>query len=302
MTVARFAGRVKETEEALRELEKLLPGDVGTLYQRALLSEQKGDRLQALELLRSAVERRPSARYLMDLANLEMRLGQIPAAKRTLEGLLQRLPGHPGGETLLAQLELEAGNADRALELYRHLVDRNPGFLELSNLGLTQLLLGRYREAADSLRQAYRLAPKSAVSALNLADAEALQGRRAEAERLYLHVLDLVRQDPAPDFWQNLSIKAQAQAHLGHTPDAAASIQQAIVAAPDNPQVAFEASLVYTVIGDTASALANAGRALSGGCDRRWFSLPWFDSLRKEPAFRDLTETSAAAPSHPAAD
>src|SRR5262249_19171738 len=98
-------------------------------------------------------------------------------------------------------------------------------------------------------------------------------------------------QDPAPGFWQTLSIKAQAQAHLGLAPEAAASIQQAVVAAPDNPELAYEASLVYAVIGDSASALASAGRALASGFDRHWFTLPWFDPLRKDPAFRKLIET-----------
>jgi len=297
--VALPAGRLDEAEEALRELEQKLPGDVWTVHQRALLSEQRGDRQQALDLLRAAAERHPSAKFLMDLANLEMRLGEIPAARRTLENLLRRLPEHPGGEKLLAQLELEAGSPARAAELYARLARRRPGFAELSNLGVAQLLLGRYGESAASHRRAAALAPKSPIGALNLADAEALQGHQTEAEVLYRRVLELVAQDPAPGFWQTLSIKAQAQAHLGRAPEAATSIQQAVRAAPDNPEVAFTASLVYAVIGDNASAFASAKRALGSGYDRRWFSLPWFDHLRKKPAFRELIE--APGPSRPAA-
>jgi transcriptional regulator with AAA-type ATPase domain/tetratricopeptide (TPR) repeat protein len=289
------AGRLDEAEEALRALEQRRPGDARTLQQRALLSEQRGDRRKALELQRTAAARHPAAKILMDLANLEMRLGEIPAARSTLEGLLRRLPGYPGGETLMAQLELEAGRPAQAAELYARLAQRRPGFAELSNLGVTQLLLGRYGESAASLQRAAALAPKSASAVLNLADAEALQGRRAEAEALYRRVLDLVARDPAPGFWQTLSIKAQAQGHLGRAPEAAASIQQAVVAAPDNPELAFEASLVYAVIGDTASALASAKRALDSGYDRRWFSLPWFDPLRKDPSFRKLVGASDAS-------
>ena len=291
--VALNAGRLDEAEEALSESERLLPGDVWTLHQHALLTEQKGDRRQALQLLRAAAQRRPSAKFLMDLANLEMRLGELPAARRTLEDLLRRLPGYPGGETLMAQLELETGRPAQAAELYARLAQRRPGFVELSNLGVTQLLLGRYGESAASLRRAATLAPKNSSVALNLADAEALSGHRTEAEALYRRVLDLVAQDPAPNFWQTLSIKAQALCHLDRAPEAAASIQRAVVAAPDNPEVAFEASLVYAVIGDGASALASTKRALDSGFDRRWFSLPWFDPLRQNPDFRRLIETPA---------
>ncbi|HEX2644998.1 MAG TPA: tetratricopeptide repeat protein, partial [Thermoanaerobaculia bacterium] len=281
------AGRMDEAEEALDELDRLLPGDVSIQHRRAVLREEQGERREALELLRAAAERRPSAGILMDLANMEMRLGEIPAARRTLERLLERVPGHPGGETLLAQLELEAGSPARAAELYAHLVRRNPGFAELSNLGVAEMLLGRYGAATANLRKAWELSPNSAAAALNLADAEMLLGRRAEAESLYRHVLELIEKDPAPDVWMNLSTQAQAQAHLGLTTEAATSMQRAVVAAPDNPQVAFEAALVYAVIGDTASALASAGRARGSGYDRRWFTLPWFEPLKRQPAFRD---------------
>ncbi len=291
-TVALEADRLDMAEEAVNALEARLPGDARTLQQRALLSERRGDRQRALELERAAAERHPSAKILMDLANLEMRLGEIPAARRTLEDLLRRLPGHPVGENLMAQLELEAGRPAQAAELYTRMVQRRPGSAELNNLGVAQLLLGRYAESAANLRKATALAPKSASAVLNLADAEALQGRRAEAEALYRRVLELVAQDPAPGYWLTLSIKAQAQGHLGRAPEAAASIQQAVVAAPDNPELAFEASLVYAVIGDTASALASAKRALDKGYARRWFYLPWFDRLREDPAFRKLIETS----------
>src|SRR5262249_32276042 len=121
---------------------------------------------------------------------------------------------------------------------------------------------------------------------LNLADVETLLGHRAEGELLYRRVLELVSHDPTPDDWQILGAKAQAQAHLGRKTEAAATIQRAVVAAPDNPELAFDAALVYAVIGDTSSARANADRALDHGYNRRWFSLPWFDSLRQDPDFR----------------
>jgi tetratricopeptide (TPR) repeat protein len=288
--VALNAGRLDEAEEALNALEQRLPGDAQTLQQRAMLSEQRGDRRKALELQRAAVERRPSALLLIGLANLEMRQGEMPAARSTLEDLLRLVPGLSSGEDLLAQLELEAGDPARAADLYAALARRRPGFAVLSNLGLSQLLLGRYGEAATSLRSAYALEPGTFSTALNLADAETLLGRRAAGESLYRRVLELVSHDPTQDGWQLLAAKAQAQAHLGRRTEAAATIQQAVVAAPNNPEVAFDAALVYSVIGDTASARASADRALDRGYNRHWFALPWFTSLRQDPAFRTLLQ------------
>ncbi|HVR98775.1 MAG TPA: protein kinase [Thermoanaerobaculia bacterium] len=299
--IAMTASRLDQAEEAVRELERRLPGDAQTLSHRALLSEQQGEGRQALDLMRTATARHPSAALLLDLASLEMRQAEISSARSTLEGLLLRVPGHLRGEKLLAQLELESGSPARAVELYSDLARRNPGFTELSNLGVAQLLLGRYGEAAASLRQAYALAPNSSAAALNLADAEMLRGRRAEAEALYRRTLELVERDPAPTSWQTLTVRAQALAHLGKTSEAATAIQQAVLAAPNDPQVAYYAALVHAVNGDTASALSNTQRAVGQGFDPRWFSAPWFDRLRKEPAFQELLESRTDPTPHPPA-
>lgn len=83
-------------------------------------------------------------------------------------------------------------------------------------------------------------------------------------------------------------MRAQALAHLGRHREAVSAIQRALQAAPSHPQVAFEAALVYAVIGERSSALANAERALELGLDRRWFTLPWFAELREQTAFAEL--------------
>ena len=283
--VALNAGRLDEAEAALRDLERRLPGDVRTLQRRALLSERRGDHGQALELLRAAADRHPSASFLMDLANLEMREGEIPAARSTLEDLLRRVPGHFGGQNLLAGLELKSGSLERAAGLYAGMARRRrfrrrleprpraapPGPLRRGGREETQAGLAWLRRATP---------PRSTWATWAL-----LRGRPARAQALYRQVLDLAAADPALGGWQTLAARAQAEAHLGRGPEAAATIQQAVVAALNDPEVAFYAALVHAVIGDTAAAIASADRALAGGFNRRWFSLPWFDALRRDPAF-----------------
>ncbi len=302
--IALDSDRLDQAEAAAKELERLVPGDIGALRRSALLAEARNDGRRALELLREVVDRRPAADYLMDLANLELRLGEATAARETLEDLLRRIPSHFVGERLLARLELQSGSPARAAELYTDLLRRRRGFAELSNLGVAQMLLGDWQGAAASLEEAYALAPKSASSALNLADAMILAGRRGEASVLYARVIELAEQDPAPGFWQTLSVKAQALAHLGRAREAAVAVQRATAAAPENPQLAYEAALVYALIGDRSSALASAERAVSGGVDRRSFALPFFDSLRGTPDWSKLfaaaKESAAATPIPPA--
>lgn len=274
------AARLDRAEAAAAELERLSPGSVGVLRRRAVLAEARNDGRRALKLLQEAVDRRPSAGYLMDLARMQLRQSETDNARETLEGLLLRTPGYLGGERLLARIELQSGSAARAVELYADLLTRRRGFAELSNLGVAQMLLGDWQGATASLLEAQTLAPQSASAALNLADALNLAGRRREASDLYLRVLELVERDPAPNYWQTLSVKGQALAHLGRATAAAAAIQAATASAPSNSQLAYEAALVYALIGEPSSALASAERAVSAGFDRRWFALPFFDSVR----------------------
>lgn len=295
--VALPARRLDEAAAAASELERLVPGDARGVYRRAMLAESRGDGRRGLAMMREAVDRHPSADLTIDLANMEIRQGEVTAARATLEGLLRRLPDHFAAERLLAQVELESGSPARAAELYGDLVRRHRGFAELSNLGVAQLLLGRPGAAATSFEEAAAMAPKSAPAALNLADARQLAGERAAARALYEHVLELVAEDPAPDFWQTLSVRAQALAHLGRARDAAAAIERAKAQAPDNPQLAYEAALVHALSGEDAAAVASADRALAGGFDRRWFAFPWFDGLRRDPRFAAELAAPAASPS-----
>ncbi len=281
-TVALAAEQPADAEAAIAELERQVPGHNRVHVLQALLAERQGRPDEALERMRTAVRRRPGQANLLGLANLESRLGRMDDARRTLATLLARFPDDRNARSFLAQLELGSGSAETAAHLYAELVRAEPTFTELSNLGVAQLLLGRYEPAAASFRRALGLLPESPAAVLNLADAEWLRGRKAAAEALYRNVIDLAGRDPAPTFWQTQTIRAQALAHLGRRDEAVAAVQQALRAAPDNPQVAYEASLVYALVGDASSARVHAGRARGAGYDRRWFSFPWFDGLGLE--------------------
>lgn len=287
--VALRADRLDAAEAAIGNLETLAPGDPQLSALRALVRERRGDGPGALAAMREAARRRPSFRNLLDLGNLEWRQGDITAARATLGGLLERFPANFQAQTLWANMELFGGSPERAAELYGELVARSPGLAELSNLGLAQFLLGRYAEAAESFRHALELAPSNAVSVLNLADAELLRGNRAEADDLYRRVLAEVAKDPAAgSFWQLLSVRAQALAHLERRHEAVQAMQTALRQSPGNVQLAYEAALVFALVGDRSTALVEAERAAKGGIDARWFGFPWFDSLHEDPAFAAL--------------
>lgn len=288
------AGHLDEAEGLLGRLEALDPAS--TLLRRGQLAERRGEGEKALELTTAAVRLQPSWRSLYLLANMEYRLGRLDGARRHLAELLERSPGNVDGLRTLAQIEL-LNDPARAVELLRQLVARRPDPASLTNLGLAYLLLRRYGEAEASFRQGLALAPHDPSAALNLADCLHLLGRDAEARRLYRGIVESVArvtgpadrgESPALASWPLLSVKAQALAHLGEGAAAVEAIQAALRLTPGNAQLAFEASLVYALVGESASAVVHARRAAELGLDRRWFAFPWFDPLRSDPAFAAL--------------
>ena len=290
-----LAGRLDEAEALLADFERRVPGDVRGLDLRSRLFERRGRPKEALAAARAAVERQPSWVRLLELANLAWQQGEIALARETLGQLLERFPDNRQGRQLLATLELTHGDPARAASLYEALAARSsdPGLKV--NLGLARMLLGDYDGAARAIEEAVR-AERNYLFLLNLGEARLLQGRKAEAGALFREVLALSGKDPSQEEWQLLTVRAQALAHLGERREAVTAVQEALRLAPGNGQVAFEASIVYVLVGDETAALVNAERARQLGFEApAWFRLPWFDPLRTEPEFQKLTAPRSQA-------
>ncbi len=277
-----LAGSLDPAEATLKTLERIDPA--AALLRRGQLAERRGQDQQAIELMTAAARMQPSWRTLLILANAEYRLGRLDAARGHLGELLQRSPDNVEGLRTLAQIEL-LNDPQRAIVLLERLIARKPEPGSLSNLGLAFLLLRRPEDAESSFRSALALRPGDPSSALNLADCLTLLGREREARNLYRGLLAATEKETTLPNWSLLSVQAQAHAHLGATGAAIEAIQKALRLTPDNAQLAFEASVVYILIGDRGSALFHARRAAALGLDPRWFAFSWFDPLRSDPAF-----------------
>ncbi len=276
------AGHLDEAQKVLDTYSVLDPA--GALLRRGQLAERRGDPQKAIEWMTEAVRLQPSWRALLILANAEYRLGRLDAARDHLSDLLARSPGNVDGLKTLSQIEL-LDRPERAAEILEALVAKKPEAGSFSNLGLAYLLTRRYPEAERSFRRALDLAPEDPSAALNLADCLTLSGRAQEARALYRGLLGTAPSEATLASWPKLSIEAQALAHLGDTDRAIETIQKALRLTPDNAQLAFEASVVYVVIGDRGSALFYARQAAAHGLDPRWFAFSWFDPLRDDPKF-----------------
>jgi tetratricopeptide (TPR) repeat protein len=269
------AGRLDDAEAVLTQLAEIDPA--GSLLQQGLLAERRGRPAEGLELMRAAIRLQPSWPSLLNLANAEYRQSHLDDAHRHAEQLLARSPGNVDGLKMLAQIEL-LRNPERAVALLREAAKSDPGADSLNNLGVDLMLLRRYGEAEDSLRKALALQPKDPDPALNLADCLTLLGRTTEASQIYTRLAESTSRQSTTSDSHLSSVRAQALAHLGR---------------PDNGQLAYEAAVVYVVIGDRGSALFHARRAAAQNVDPNWFALPFFDPLRGDPAFQRLATRSA---------
>ncbi|HSF42784.1 MAG TPA: protein kinase [Thermoanaerobaculia bacterium] len=288
------AGRLDEAEATLAAFERLAPGDVRVLELRSHLFERSGRPEKALEVSRAMVDREPSWSHLYQHATLAWRQGEAGSARESLETLLDRFPGNEWGLRLLATIELTNGDPARAARLFEDLAARSPDSGTRVNLGLAYMLLGDPVRASAAMEKAVAEAPENYLYLLNLGQARWLEGRRDEAAGHFRRVLTLSEADPSGEEWQRLTVRAQALAHLGRPREAVAAVQDALRLAPRSGQAAFEASLVYALVGDRTAALVNAGRARDLGFEApSWFRLPWFDSLRGEPGFSEPPAASS---------
>jgi serine/threonine-protein kinase len=289
-------GDLPRAEEALGQFERIAPGDVAILELRSGLLLARGQTREAIDLMRAETGRRPSYKRLVTLGVTEFQQGEVAAGRGHLEESLRRAPGNALALSALGQLELQSGDPRRALALYQALVQRSPGLAEVSNLGLAQLLTGHYADAAAAFARVVQEKPRNPLFVLNLADADLLLGRRAYAETLYRQVLDLIAGDRNATGPQFLTVKAQALAHLNQGIPAVNALREALRLAPESSAPAFEAAVVYALLGEESSAVASAEAALKSGCSASWFALPWFDRLRANPQFQAVLARYGKAP------
>jgi serine/threonine-protein kinase len=281
--------RWPEAEARLAELESRSPGDVLVLIQRSRLAEARGRLDEAIALLTQAIDRRPGWRDLLRLAELEVRGGQVDAARKHLERAMERVPGNDWPVAKLGELELLYGDPRRAETLYLRLSKgAAPQRSDFTNLGLARALLGDFQGAAESYRKALAIEPGHVTVLLNLGDAELALGHREIARQIYVRALAEVDSRPDASLLQPVerTIRAQLLARLGRTREAVALALDTFQSNPEESEVAYQTALVLALAGDESSALAAAGKALDLGIRPRWFTLPGFERLRADPDLR----------------
>ncbi|HYU42286.1 MAG TPA: protein kinase [Vicinamibacteria bacterium] len=283
-------GRIADAAAALAALEKLAPGDVRVWRARAALLAREGKLAEAAEVDRRLVRERPSWKDLWYLADVEMKLADVKGARQHLDQLLQISPGNPRGLAKMAELEWKMGDPTAAAHIYEGLLAEKVTRQNLSNLGWSLLLAGDYPGAATAYRRALELEPDHLLSRLNLGIAGEGAGDPEGARSLYRDLLARTaeRERRGALTGPERLIKAQALARLGDAVPAVALTIEALGGGDRDPQVLFQAAIIYALCGEQNHAILQAKEARRRGLSAKWFGVPGFESLRATPAFQEL--------------
>jgi tetratricopeptide (TPR) repeat protein len=275
-------GKAADAEAAAARLEALAPGDVNTWRARARLLSRQGQLQEAAEVHRRLLRERPSWKNLWYVAEIEMKLGDAAGARRHLAQLLEVSPDNLRGRTKLAELEYLMGDPAEAAGLYADLLNQQVTAPNVGNLGWSLLLARDYAGADSAYRWALELKPDDLLSRLNLGIAREGLGDGPGAQALYRGLLERLeaRQRQGALTVAERLLQAQALARLGARVDAVAQIAEVLKEANRDPQVLFQAALIYAVCEERNNAIVYAREARRRGLSPSWFSVPGFDSVR----------------------
>jgi adenylate cyclase len=190
-------GRVREAGAAYERARELTPNAAASLNNLAVTRLLLGHLDEALHLARRANRLDPASAFPLHIVGiLHTMLGDTEAGRAALLDARERHPDFEFNHVGLVITELEAGQAERALDLARSLAAERPDrILTAMAHGLAALEAGEYAEAVGALGRFYVQVPEARLygrlHSLRLLYAAALHldGHRAEAAPLLDAVL-----------------------------------------------------------------------------------------------------------------
>lgn len=226
------AARLEEAEPIYRRVIAEDRRHVDALHYLGLLLSEKGDRAEAIELMRRAAMLAPTKPHFhSNLAEALRRAGEFDAAVESARRAAQLEPNSPESLYNLAVALRDAGQRLEAAQLYLRIVQLQPNHHKAyNNLGTLLTELGRFNEAVQAFQRGSQIAPKSHELFSNWARTLIEAGKLGEALEKARHAVSLCPTD------------ATAHCNVGRCvsnwfdlDEAAASFRRALQLKPDYP-------------------------------------------------------------------
>jgi tetratricopeptide (TPR) repeat protein/TolB-like protein len=283
-------GKPEQADRAILDVIERRPYDDEPHRIRAEILGKMGRSEEARNELRRAVLLRPKnvANYV-SLGNSHFFAGRYGDAIQTYVQGLEIQPDNLWLKTNLAAAYSYNGEPRKAIAVYESVSDLDATML--SNLSLLYFDEGRYREAADLLKRALVLEPRSAIKHGNLGDTYRKLGLPNEAAEEYRRAATLTAEQLSVDGRDATALARHAVflAKLGEPTRALHDIRRAVDLAPDDHTVLYKRAVVHALLNQRAEAVEWLRRAIQKGYSRARASTdPDLQSISNLPSVEAL--------------
>lgn len=258
------AGDTAAAERRLERLGQSAPALPALWLTRARLAQERGDHREAREAARRGLDASPGdARFILLLAQSELRLGNVAAAEARTDALLDEHAGNESLRLALAQLYLDEGAPEAARRLLLPLVD------EPDTSPMAFYLLGTAAEAEGEVDNAllyYRqVAPGEEFLAARLRAARMLiaDDRLLDA-RAFLRI-ERLRHDAY--FADLITLEVELLEHEGLSDEADALLDRELGRTPNDEQLLYLRAMRAWEAGDPGAMERDLGRIIERNPD-----------------------------------
>ena len=179
-------GKDADAELTLNRALKLQPDSPETQYLLAQIYFRQGKSSDALDLLVRAHKASPeNTDVIFLLARVSMTQNYFEDAIPLLESGIRIAPKRADLRAALGESYFMAGKDEKAIEVFKKLIEIDPSAASYSFMGLSYRHLGRFDEARKYFEAGLKKDPHNASCLFNLGYVEARQGNKARAEELF---------------------------------------------------------------------------------------------------------------------
>jgi tetratricopeptide (TPR) repeat protein len=187
-----YAGDYAKAELFLKRAQGLQPESPVALSALAQTYTAQSRPVDALELLVRAHKLAPeNTDIIFQLGRVSMSQNYFEDAIPLLEAGTKLAPRRADLQAALGESYFMAGKTDKAIEVFKQLVDLDPSAKSYASLGLSYRHLGRFDEARKHFSQGLKLDAKNTVCLFNLGYIESRQGNQVKAEEYFQQTIKI---------------------------------------------------------------------------------------------------------------
>ncbi|HEY1732522.1 MAG TPA: tetratricopeptide repeat protein [Terriglobales bacterium] len=208
---------------------------------------------------------------------------------------IELAPDNYAGYRNLGAVYIYLGHFDEAIANLTRSIGLRPSLEAYVDLGAAYFLQHRFEDAQETFKMGLKMDNRNYINWGNMGDALYwIPGKRDQSFESYRQAISLARAaaEVNPRDASALGYLAEYTAMMGDKKSAVAALNQALDASPNDPQILFQAGLVYNHFGDTQRSLGWLKKAADAGYSRMIIAaIPDFQPIVNNAEFRRLVNS-----------